>query len=108
VTLTTHETAKTMSLLPMEAPTLHLNGVGGGRQSQARERYKIPLVDLSGHVVEITAYGLDKITTSMNAVNPSDMHAVFPEAPAGKLQRATEKVEILVGQDNLRLFPVEV
>jgi hypothetical protein len=71
-------------------------------------RYKIPLVDSSGRVVEITAYGLDKITTSMDAVDPRDMHAVVPEAPAGKLQRAAGKVEILVGQDNLRLFPVEV
>ena len=70
-------------------------------------RYKIPLVDVGGRVVELTAYGLDQITTNVEAVNPDSMQAMFPEVPSGKLEGASGRVSLLVGQDNLKFFPVE-
>jgi hypothetical protein len=64
-------------------------------------------VDVGGRVVELTAYGLDQITTNVEAVNPDSMQAMFPEVPSGKLEGASGRVSLLVGQDNLKFFPVE-
>jgi hypothetical protein len=35
------------------------------------------------------------------------MQATFPEVPTGALTSATGEVDLLIGQNNYRLFPVE-
>ncbi len=74
VTLTTHSLAEELGLRLI-----------GGPAVWSTARYKIPLVDVGGRVVELTTYGLDQITTNVEAVNPDSMQAMFPEVPSGKL-----------------------
>jgi hypothetical protein len=107
VTLTTHSMAEELGLRPIGGPPLRLNSLGSGPGVWSTVRYKIPLVDVGGQVVELTAYGLDQITTNVEAVNPDSMQAMFPEVPSGKLEGASGRVSLLVGQDNLKFFPVE-
>jgi hypothetical protein len=99
--------AEELGLRPIGGPPLRLNGLGSGPVVWSTARYKIPLVDVGGRVVELTAYGLDQITTNVEAVNPDSMQAMFPEVPSGKLEGASGRVSLLVGQDNLKFFPVE-
>ncbi len=57
--------------------------------------------------MEVAAYGMDHIMAPLEAVDPTWMRAVFPEAPTGGLEAASRRVDLLIGQDNIRVFPVE-
>ncbi len=55
----------------------------------------------------MAAYGIDHIMAPLEAVDSTWMRAVLPEAPTGGLEAASGRVDLLIGQDNYRLFPVE-
>jgi hypothetical protein len=107
VTLMTHEAAKDMGLKPIPGPPLNLMGVGNSQKTRSTVRYKIPLVDTGGRTVEVAAYGMGHIMDPLETIDPMLMRAVFPEAPAGGIEAASGGVDLLMGHDNLRLFPVE-
>jgi hypothetical protein len=103
----THEAAKDMGLKPIPGPPLNLMGVGNGQKTRSTVRYKIPLVDTGGRTVEVAAYGMGHIMDPLETIDPVLMRAVFPEAPTGGIEAASGRVDLLMGHDNLRLFPVE-
>jgi hypothetical protein len=107
VTLTTHKAAREMGLEPIPGPPLNLMGVGDSQKTRSTVRYKVPLFDTGGRTVEVAAYGMDHIMALLEAVESRWMRAVFPEAPTGGLEAASGRVDLLIGQDNYRLFPVE-
>ncbi len=107
VTLITHEAAKDMGLKPIPGPPLNLMGVGNSQKTRSTVRYKIPLVDTGGRTVEVAAYGIGHIMDLLETIDPRQMRAVFPEAPTGGIEAAGGGVDLLMGHDNLRLFPVE-
>jgi hypothetical protein len=107
VTLTTHKAAREMRLEPIPGPPLNLMGVGDSQKTRSTVRYKVPLVDTVGRTVEVVAYGMNHSMAPLETVDPMLMRAAFPEAPFGGLEAASGKVDLLIGQDNLRLFPVE-
>jgi hypothetical protein len=107
VTLTTHKAAREMGLEPIPGPPLNLTGVGDSQKTRSTVRYKVPLVNTRGRTVEVAAYGKDHIMAPLEAVSPAWMRAAFPEAPTRGLEAACGRVDLLIGQDNLRLFPVE-
>jgi hypothetical protein len=107
VTLTTHEAAREMGLEPIPGPPLNLMGVGGSQKTWSTVRYKIPLFDTGGRMVEVTAYSMDHIMAPIEAVDPKWMRAVFPEVPTGRLEAVSGRVDLLIGHDNYRLFPEE-
>jgi len=57
--------------------------------------------------VEVTAYGMDHIMAPIEAVDPKWMRAAFPEVPTGGLEAVSGRVDLLIGHNNFRLFPVE-
>ncbi len=107
MTLMTHKTAKEMGLKLIQRPPLKLMGVGDSQKTRSMVRYKIPLVDIAGRTVEVAAYGINHIMDPLEAVDPMMLRAVFPEAPTGGIEAARGGVDLLIGHDNLRLFPVE-
>ncbi len=107
VSLTTHEAARGMRLEPIPGPPLNLKGVGDSQRTRSTVRYKIPLFDTGGRMKEVTAYGIDHIMAPIEAVDPKPMRAVFPEVPTGGLEAVSGRVDLLIGHDNFRLFPVE-
>jgi len=107
VTLMTHEAAKDMGLKPIPGPPLNRMGVGNSQKTRSTVRYKIPLVDTGGRTVEVAAYGMGHIMDPLETIDPRQMRAVFPEAPTGGIEAAGGGVNLLMGHDNLRLFPVE-
>jgi hypothetical protein len=70
--------------------------------------YKISLFDTGGRTVEVSAYGMDHIMAPLEAVDSKWMRAVFPEVPTRGLEAACGRVDLLIGQDNCRLFPEEL
>ena len=107
VSLTTHEAARGMRLEPIPGPPLNLKGVGDSQRTRSTVRYKIPLFDTGGRMKEVTAYGIDHIMAPIEAIDPKPMRAVFPEVPTGGLEAVSGRVDLLIGHDNFRLFPVE-
>jgi hypothetical protein len=96
-----------MGLQAIPSPFVRLDGIGGGRDTTARARYKVPLIDIGGRVVTIDAFGVENIMTLLEEGDLASMKAAFPEVPAGGLATAAGEVSLLVGQDNHRLFPTE-
>jgi hypothetical protein len=58
--------------------------------------------------VELVAHGLETIASNLDAIDPRVLRQAFPEVPEGGLEAASGRVSLLIGQDNLRLFPTEV
>jgi hypothetical protein len=107
VTLMTHEAAKEMGLKPIPGPPLNMTGVGNSQKTRSTVRYKILLVDTGGRTVEVAAYGISHIMDPLETIEPEMIKAVFPEVPTGGMEAASGSVDLLMGHDNLRLFPVE-
>ncbi len=107
MTLMTHEAAKDMGLKPIPGLPLNLMDVGNSQKTRSTVRYKIPLVDTGGRTVEVAAYCMGHIMDPLETIDPKQMRAVFPEAPTGGIEAAGGGVDLLMGHDKLRLFPVE-
>jgi hypothetical protein len=67
----------------------------------------VPLVDTGGRVITVTAYGVDNIMSPLVGGDVTLMRKAFPEVPAGGLVSTSGEVSLLMGQDNLSLFPAE-
>jgi hypothetical protein len=55
----------------------------------------------------VTAYGIEHIMSPLGGGDMVQMREAFPEVPAGRLVEAASEVSLLMGQDNLSLFPSE-
>ncbi len=64
-------------------------------------------VDTGGRTVEVAAYGMSHIMDPLEETDLRLMRAAFPEAPTGGIEAVEGKVDLLMGQDNFRLFPIE-
>jgi hypothetical protein len=107
VTLVTQKTARALGLAAIPSSPLRLEGIGEGHRPRAVTRFKIPLVDTGGRTIVVTAYGVDIIMSPLVGGDATLMRETFPEVPAGGLVSASGEVSLLMGQDNLSLFPAE-
>jgi hypothetical protein len=107
VTLVTQKMARAMGLAAIPSSPQRLEGIGEGHRPRAATRFKIPLVDTGGRTIAVTAYGVDVIMSPLMGGDATLMRETFPEVPAGGLVSASGEVSLLMGQDNLSLFPVE-
>ncbi len=57
--------------------------------------------------MEVTAYGTDHIMAPLEAADSTWMRAAFPEVPTGGLEAASGRIDLRIGLDNCKLFPVE-
>jgi hypothetical protein len=86
---------------------LNLMGVGDSQKTRSTVQYKVPLFDTGGQTVEVAAYGMDHILAPLKAIDSTWRRAVIPEAQTRGLEAASGRVDLFIGQDNYRLFPVE-
>jgi hypothetical protein len=107
VTLITQKMARALGLAAIPSSPLRLEGIGEGHCPLAATRFKVPLVNTGGRVIAVTAYGVDVIMSPLMGGDITLMREAFPEVPAGGLVSASGKVSLLMGQDNLSLFPTE-
>jgi hypothetical protein len=107
VTLVTQKMANTLGLTAIPSSPLRLEGIGEGYRPRAATRFKVPLIDTGGRTVVVTAYGVDVIMSPLAGGDITLMREAFPEVPAGGLVPTFGEVSLLMGQDNLSLFPAE-
>jgi hypothetical protein len=107
VTLITQKMAHTLGLVAIPSSPLRLEGIGEGHRPRAATRFKVPLVDTGGRAIAVTAYGVDFIMSPLMGGDTTLMRETFPEVPAGGLVSASGEASLLMGQDNLSLFPTE-
>jgi hypothetical protein len=107
VTLVTHKVARAMGLPASPGSPLRLEGIGDGHRPKAATRFKVALVDTCGRVITMTAYRVDNIMSPLGGGDITLMREAFPEVPTGGLVPAVGEVSLLMGQDNLSLFPTE-
>ncbi len=107
VTLVTQKMARALSLAAIPSSPLRLEGIGEGHRPRAATRFKVPLIDTGGRTIVVTAYGVDVIMSPLIGGDAALMRETFPEVPAGGLVSASGEVSLLIGQDNLSLFPAE-
>ncbi len=107
VTLITNRAVQAMGLQAIPSPFVRLQCVGNDRGTTAKARYKVPLLDIGGRAVTLLAFGIENIMSPLQEGDLASMKAAFPEVPLGGLVTAAGEVSLLVGQDNLSLFPVE-
>jgi hypothetical protein len=67
----------------------------------------VQLHDIGGWVVLVTAYGIERVMSPLEGGNVAPMKEAFPGVLTGGLVMAAGEVSLLVGQDNLNLFPSE-
>jgi hypothetical protein len=107
VTLVTQKMAHAIGMTAIPSSPLRLEGIGDGYHPRAATRFKVPLVDTGGRVITVTAYGVDNIMSPLAGGDVTLMREAFPEVPAGGLVSTSGEVSLLMGQDNLSLFPTE-
>jgi hypothetical protein len=108
VSLVTTQYAQERKLVQMGRSSLKLSGLGSGPALRATYRYKVTLMRTDGQMVELVAHGLETIASNLDAIDPRVLRQAFPEVPEGGLEGASGQVSLFIGQDNLRLFPMEV
>jgi hypothetical protein len=96
-----------LGLTAIPSSPLRLEGIGEGHRPRAATRFKVPLVDTGGRAITVTAYGVDVIMSPLAGGDVALMRETFPEVPAGGLVSTSGEVSLLMGQDNLSLFPTE-
>jgi hypothetical protein len=104
VSLVTTQYAQERKLIQMGRSSLKLSGLGSGPALRATYRYKVTLTRTDGQIVELVAHGLETIASNLDAIDPR----VLRQVPEGGLEGASGRVSLLIGQDNLPLFPTEV
>jgi hypothetical protein len=107
VTLVTQKMAHALGLMAIPSSPLRLEGIGEGHRPRAATRFKVPLVDIGGRAITVTAYGVDVIMSSLVGGDIALMRETFPEVPAGGLVSTSGEVSLLMGQDIPSLFPIE-
>jgi hypothetical protein len=105
VTLVTQKMAHALGLTAIPSSPLRLEGIGEGHRPRAATRFKV--VDSGGRTITVTAYGVDVIMSSLVGGDVALMRETFPEVPADGLISTSGEVSLLMGQDNLSLFPTE-
>jgi len=84
-----------------------VEGIGDNHRPRAATCFKVPLVDTGGRVITVTAYGVDNIMSPLGGGDITLMREAFPEVPTDGLVSASGEVSLLMGQDNLNLFPTK-
>jgi hypothetical protein len=107
VTLVTQKMAHAVGLEAIPSSPLRLEGIEDGHRPRAATCFKVPLVNTDGRVITVTAYGVDNIMSPLGGGDITLMREAFPEVPTGGLVPVSGEVSLLMGQDNLSLFPTE-
>ncbi|XP_063591692.1 uncharacterized protein LOC134768817 [Penaeus indicus] len=69
------------------------------------KEYDLVLTDKQGNNVNITAYGIDEITSCINKVNLSHVKHLFKSTDVCQLDRPHGKIDLLIGADYCSLIP---
>ena len=104
------DTAENLSLITTKrAKAMNLRGkpvklsviVAGG------EKYIVPMVNVSGCVRHIFAYGIDKVTNDISIIDKENLTRIFPDILLEQVARPSGEVDVLIGYDYAGWHPTK-
>ena len=99
------QSAKLIKAKRLGPVTLDVVTMGGCTTKYETHQYEISLVTPDGSSVKVIAYGMDRITGSVSRLNGEVIRNLFPYFDTSLLSRASETVDILLGNDYYGLHP---
>ena len=86
---------------------VELSVIKAGAQSEKikSNKYKVPLIDKQGHVIEFEAYGNERITSDIESVNIDDIVHLFKNVTKEEIERPSGPVDILIGYEYAAYHP---
>jgi len=90
--------------LPGQRCSFKLVGVGEKEENYETKLYHVPLVDRSGEVHDVFAFGIEKITAEMKGYNLEEILTFFPDHRC-YLEPTEGEVDLLVGISYMNILP---
>ena len=84
-----------------------LGKVGGTEESHYGYIYELPLTDLQGVTHRIIVAGMAEITSDQKPVDMSEVARKF-NLNVKEIERPTEKIDLLIGMDQVELMPDKI
>ena len=78
---------------------------GGINEKLISRKYKLTLIDKKGQELQIDVYGIDKITSDIQAINLDGIHRLFRNVTKEEITRPTGEVDVLIGFENAGFQP---
>ena len=78
---------------------------GGVNEKLVSYKYKLTLVDKRGQELQIDVYGIDKITSNIQAVNLDGVHRLFKDVTKEEIARPTGEIDVLIGFEYAGFHP---
>ena len=79
--------------------------IGAQSEKIKTNKYKVPLIDKQGHVIEFEAYGIERITSDIESVNIDDIAHLFKNVTKEEIERPSGPVDILIGYEYAAYHP---
>ena len=79
--------------------------VGGVNEKLVSYKYKLTLIDKRGQELQIDVYGIDKITSNIQAVNLDGVHRLFKDVTKEEIARPTGEIDVLIGFEYAGFHP---
>ena len=73
--------------------------LGGQNETIETMKYKLPLLDKQGHVVEFEVYGINKITSDIEQVDVESIAHLFRNIAKDEIARPAGPVDVLIGYE---------
>ena len=91
----------------LKGSKVELSVIKVGAQSEKIKtiKYKVPLIDNQGHVIEFEAYGIERITSDIESVNIDDIVHLFKNVTKEEIERPSGPVDILIGYEYAAYHP---
>ena len=91
-----------------KAVNLSIFKVGGQVENLSSLKYMLPLTDVYRNIFKIYVYGIDKISSSVQAIDNNIIFQECPELKCEGIQVVSGEVNVLVGFNYAALHPVKV
>jgi len=83
-----------------------MNTLGEHKVNETSTIYKVKLQTTKGRTYTIVAYSLWKLTGAINRpLDANILRSLFPKVDTNKLLKKTGPIDLLIGNDLLRLHP---
>ena len=87
---------------------LSIQTVGGQTTSVESYQYSVNMIDLSGQRVEIEVLAIEKISSSISAVNIQDIASLFSVDSDSIKRPSSGEIDVLVGVQYAAYHPVRI
>ena len=105
----TYKAADKLRAKILDKYTLDITTMGNVSREYDTRLYEVPIRTVRGEIVNVLAFGIDRITGPVSSLDLSCLSHIFPHRDVSILQRRSSSIDMLLGCDYFALHPkVEV